>query len=285
VILALVAPRSGGFPGAMRSPRSATSSRATPRAGIKTALSFCAEPRASGPDRRCSRADANGVWFASQRFRHSRIVAEADAEAAVWVDADLTLAPDGGCRISPAPPPSSERGARMSRSKAFGNGSETNQSPRNGPLRAAADICDSFDEEQAPVELRTRRLLLRPRRARPGRSGTRSQPREGDTLDAVPRERGRARAERSNGRRHRFADSPALGSCGDRLMLACASDCESAGVVVRHDCWTSNPRLCVACVKTPLSSARQHCARRCRTSPWTPRSIRTRILRERPTSG
>jgi hypothetical protein len=111
VILALVAPRSGGFPGAMRSPRSATSSRATPRAGIKTALSFCAEPRASGPDRRCSRADANGVWFASQRFRHSRIVAEADAEAAVWVDADLTLAPAAGTPINVVNPSVLERGS------------------------------------------------------------------------------------------------------------------------------------------------------------------------------
>src|SRR5918997_4345468 len=36
----------------------------------------------------------------------------------------------------------------MSRSKAFGNGSETNQSPRNGPLRAAADICDSLPKKR-----------------------------------------------------------------------------------------------------------------------------------------
>jgi hypothetical protein len=33
---------------------------------------------------------------------------------------------------------------KMSRSKAFGRVSETNQSPRNGPLGAAADICDSL---------------------------------------------------------------------------------------------------------------------------------------------
>jgi hypothetical protein len=40
----------------------------------------------------------------------------------------------------------------MSRSKAFGKGSETNQSPRNGPFRAAADICDSLrHKEQCPA--------------------------------------------------------------------------------------------------------------------------------------
>src|SRR3954451_14358597 len=32
----------------------------------------------------------------------------------------------------------------MSRSKALGKGSEANHSPRNGPLRASADICDSL---------------------------------------------------------------------------------------------------------------------------------------------
>jgi hypothetical protein len=37
----------------------------------------------------------------------------------------------------------------MGRSKAFGKGSATNQSPRNGPLRAAADICDSLPKKQA----------------------------------------------------------------------------------------------------------------------------------------
>jgi hypothetical protein len=39
-----------------------------------------------------------------------------------------------GCRISPAPPPGFRTRHKMSRSKAFGKGSETNQSPRNGPL-------------------------------------------------------------------------------------------------------------------------------------------------------
>jgi hypothetical protein len=34
--------------------------------------------------------------------------------------------------------------SRMSRSKAFGNRSETNQPPRNGPVRAAADLSDSL---------------------------------------------------------------------------------------------------------------------------------------------
>jgi len=38
----------------------------------------------------------------------------------------------------------------MSRSKAFGKVSETNQSPRNGPFRAAADICDSLVAKQQP---------------------------------------------------------------------------------------------------------------------------------------
>jgi hypothetical protein len=33
---------------------------------------------------------------------------------------------------------------KMGRSKALGKGSATNQSPRNGPLRTAADICDSL---------------------------------------------------------------------------------------------------------------------------------------------
>jgi hypothetical protein len=51
------------------------------------------------------------VWFASQRFRHSRIVAEADAEAAVWVDADLTLAPAAGTPINVVNPSVLERGS------------------------------------------------------------------------------------------------------------------------------------------------------------------------------
>jgi hypothetical protein len=33
---------------------------------------------------------------------------------------------------------------QMSRSKDFWEGSETNQSPGNGPVWAAADICDSL---------------------------------------------------------------------------------------------------------------------------------------------
>jgi hypothetical protein len=43
----------------------------------------------------------------------------------------------------------------MSRSKPFGKVSETNQSPRNGPFRAAPDICDSLATEQQS-DLRTR---------------------------------------------------------------------------------------------------------------------------------
>jgi hypothetical protein len=53
-----------------------------------------------------------------------------------------------GCRISPAPRPSFRARHKMGRSKAFGKGSATDQSPRNGPLRAAADICDSLATRQ-----------------------------------------------------------------------------------------------------------------------------------------
>ena len=56
--------------------------------------------------------------------------------------------PRRGCRISPAPRPSFRTRHKMGRSKAFGKGSATNQSPGNGPVWAAADICDSLRRMQ-----------------------------------------------------------------------------------------------------------------------------------------
>ena len=75
-----------------------------------------------------------------------------------------------GCRISPAPRPSFRARHKIGRSKAFGKGSATNQSPRNGPLRAAADICDSLTRMQqrlGSVPERPRRLRLVSRRGPP----------------------------------------------------------------------------------------------------------------------
>jgi hypothetical protein len=50
----------------------------------------------------------------------------------------------GGCRISRAGRPASERRREMSRSEGFWKVAETNQSPGSGPLHAAVDICDSL---------------------------------------------------------------------------------------------------------------------------------------------
>ena len=81
-----------------------------------------------------------------------RVVAPTDAcsssRASVWSDDPNALATRRGCRISPAPRPSFGTRHKMGRSKAFGKGSATNQSPRNGLLRAAADICDSLRRKE-----------------------------------------------------------------------------------------------------------------------------------------
>ena len=71
-----------------------------------------------------------------------------EAEGAAPTSRWRTTPSRRGCRISPAPRPSFRTRHKMGRSKAFGKGSATNQSPGNGPVWAAADICDSLRRKQ-----------------------------------------------------------------------------------------------------------------------------------------
>ena len=131
----------------------------------------------------------------------------------------------------------------MGRSKAFGKGSATNQSPRNGLLRAAADICDSLAWKQrharARQHLRSRPSVEGNRRTlarqRGGRPRSRDTPAESAGAPSRRRSCGREGSRRRADRRRPMRPNAANVARAAAADTSSDEPAESASVIPPTD--------------------------------------------------